>query len=427
MSLKLAINGGERVVPEGIVKAWPPVDELDEKYVLASLRQDRHAFGPNCEALQEEWKRWNDNKYCLATNSGTAALHMGASASGCGPGDEIIVTAFSWSSSATSIMHHNCIPVFVDIDFDTMNMDPAKIEKEISEKTRAIMVVHILGLPANMGEIKRIAKKYNLKIIEDACQAHGAKFKGVKTGKLGDCAGFSLNQNKNLCGGEGGFFVTDDDEIIRKATMLWSFGEIATPSEKRDFHSYGMGWMYRASDLASAFARAQLTKLDDYLGIMRKNAEILKSKLQGIKGLILPVEPEGYTHNWYNFACRIEPEKLGYKGPANKLRDSIIKALNAEGAPASIWQRLTLPAMTVFQTKNGYGKGCPWKCPHSRKINYDIDKFPVAQRHMNTYFIAGGLKPPNTEEVVRYIGDAIRKVFDNIDALDVDKICPAVK
>ncbi len=159
MGEKLAINGGEKLIPDGFIKSWPPVDETDEEFVLASLRQTNHAFGPNCREFEKEFAQWNGNKFAITTNSGTAALHMAVAACDCSAGDEIIVPAYSWSSSATCVLHHNCIPVFVDIDFGTMNIDTKKIEEKITEKTKAIIVVHLHGLPVNMDEVLAIAKK----------------------------------------------------------------------------------------------------------------------------------------------------------------------------------------------------------------------------------------------------------------------------
>ena len=244
MASKLAIFGGEPVIPSNTFYPWPPITEVDEQYVLASLRGANHAFGPNCVAFEQEFAAWNGNTFAITTNSGTAALHMCVAACNCSEGDEVIVTAYSWSSSATCILHHNCIPVFVDIDWETMNIDIDKIEAAISPKTKAIIVVHLHGLAVNMAKVLDLAHKHGLKVIEDACQAHGAKFNGKKVGTLGDCAAFSFNQNKNLCSGEGGMFVTDDEGIAAKARMLWSFGETRSPVEVRDYHAYALGWMY---------------------------------------------------------------------------------------------------------------------------------------------------------------------------------------
>ncbi|MFO7900654.1 MAG: aminotransferase class I/II-fold pyridoxal phosphate-dependent enzyme, partial [Planctomycetota bacterium] len=208
MSDELAIHGGPKAVPDGTIQPWPPIGEIDREMVLASLNSDSHAFGPNCRAFQDEFAAWNRNRFAITTNSGTAALHMCVAACGCGAGDEVIVTAYSWSSSATCILHHNAIPVFVDIDWETMNIDVSKIEAAVTERTKAIIAVHIHGLAVDMDAVNAVAKRHDLKVIEDACQAHGATFGGKKTGTLGDCAAFSFNQNKCLCGGEGGMFVT---------------------------------------------------------------------------------------------------------------------------------------------------------------------------------------------------------------------------
>jgi len=415
MSNKIAIWGGERIVPEGMIKDWPPIDDIDEKIVLASLKGNNHSFGPNCTAFEKEFAEWNGNKYAITTNSGTAALHMCIVGCGCGVGDEIIVPAYSWSSSATCILHHNCIPVFVDIDYETMNIDVDKIEEKITEKTKAIIVVHLHGLAVNMDKINSIAKRYNLKVIEDACQAHGAKYKSKKVGTFGDCAAFSFNQNKCLCSGEGGMFVTDNEEIYNKAKMLWSFGETRRPSENRDYHSYSLGWMYRNNDLTAAFGRAQLSKLDKYLKIQDKNAAVLMEKVKDIPGLKPPVVPEGYKHNWYNFTFHIDPASYGYFGPDKIFRDAVMKAIRAEGVPVGIWQSFILPTMTVFQAKNGYGKGCPWNCPYSKDVSYAPEDYPVAQKHCDTHFgMTTPLRAPNDEKVAELVGVAIKKVFDDI-------------
>jgi len=417
---KLAINGGPRAVPEGMIKPWPPITEVDRKYVLDSLNQPNHAWGPNCSAFEQEFAQWNGNKFAITTNSGTAALHMGVAACGCGAGDEVIVPAYSWSSSATCVLHHNAIPVFVDIDFATINIDVNKIEKAVTKRTKAIIVVHLHGLSVNMDKVMAIARKHGLKVIEDCCQAHGAEFKGRKVGTFGDCAAFSFNQNKCLCSGEGGMFVTDNEEIAARARMVWSFGETRTPSEKRDYHAYALGWMYRNNDLTAAFGRAQLTRLDEYIRIQRRHAAILLKELADVEGLILPVEPPGHKANHYNFTCRIDCRALGWKGHPSRFRDAVMKALNAEGVPAHVWQHFILPAMTVFQAKNAFGKGSPW-C-FGGKVDYDPKKFPEAQRHTDSHFgMTNPLRAPNGPEAARAVAKAIRKVFANIRELDVDK------
>lgn len=416
---KLAIHGGERAVPEGFIKKWPPVDDSDKKMVLASLEGGEHTYGPNCRAFQSEFAAWNGNKYAINTNSGTGALHMCVAACGVGAGDEVIVPAYSWSSSATCVLHHNAIPVFVDIDFDSMNIDPDKIEAAITPKTKAILVVHLHGVSADMGRILEIAKKRNLKVIEDACQAHGALYDGKKVGTFGDCAAFSFNQNKSLCTGEGGMFVSDNEEIFNKAKQLWSFGETRTPLEDRDYHAYALGWMYRGSDLVGAFGRSQLKKLDWTLETQIKNGGRLAECLEGVPGLILPEVPDKCGHTWYNYTVRFGMEKLGHAHDAENFRDKILKALKAEGAGVSVWQRFLLPEMTVFRAKNAYGKGCPWECRNAANVEYNPWDYPVAKKHSVSHIgMTMPLRAPNGPEAAEATAGAFRKVMENIEEVE---------
>jgi len=415
----LAVKGGPRAVPEGTIGKWPPVDDTDRRMVLDSLNGANHAFGPNCEALQEEFAVWNGNAHAVTTNSGTAALHMGLAACGCGAGDEVIVTAYSWSSSATCIMQHNCVPVFVDIDFDTMNIDVGKIEAAVTPRTRAIIAVHLHGLPVRMDGVLEVARRHGLKVIEDCCQAHGASCLGRKVGTWGHCAAFSFNQNKCLCSGEGGMFVTDDEEMLAKAKSLWSFGETRAPSEDRDYHVYAMGWMYRNNDLTAAFGRSQLAKLDRFLAIGRSNAEHLAERLAGVPGLMLPAETEGCRHNWYNYTVRFDMKTLGHENDPREFRDRLVTAMKAEGVETGVWQSFVLPAMTVFQAKNAYGRGCPWSCPHAAPVDYSLEQYPAARLHCDTHTgMTMPLRAPNGAEAVELTAAGIRKVMENLDQVE---------
>ena len=171
----------------------------------------------------------------------------------CGTGDEVVSCIYIIRHQATCVMQHNCIPVFVDIDFDTMNIDPDKIEEAITPRTKAIIVVHLHGLPAQMEKIRAIARKHNLKVIEDACQAHGAKFDGKKVGTIGHCSFQLQPKQMSFCREKEGMFITDSGGDAGKARALWSFGETITDMQNRDYHVYSMGWMYRNSILNAAF------------------------------------------------------------------------------------------------------------------------------------------------------------------------------
>ncbi len=419
MSDTLAIAGGTPAIAPGTIRPWPPIDDLDRRMVMASLESGKHTFGPNCVAFQQEFAAWNGNRYAITTNSGTAALHMGLVAAECGCGDEVIVPAYTWSSSATCVMQHNALPVFVDIDFDTMNIDVDRIEAAITPKTKAIIVVHLHGLAVDMDPVMALAEKHGLRVIEDCCQAHGAKYQGRKVGTLGHCAAFSFNQNKCLCAGEGGMFLTDDAAMFKRAQALWSFGEEVAPTGRRDYHVYAMGWMYRNSDLVAAFGRAQLTRLDHYLQVQRENAAALTEALAGTPHLFLPAEPAGYEHNWYNYTVRFDMTALGHAADARVFRNKLVKALQAEGVETGTWQAFILPEMTVFQAKDAYGHGCPWHCPHAEPVDYSPDRFPMAAKHLTWHTgMTTPLRAPNGPEVARQVAAAFGKVMTNLDQVE---------
>jgi dTDP-4-amino-4,6-dideoxygalactose transaminase len=426
MSEKLAIYGGTPAVDVSKVVPWPPVNEIDDKLVMQALHARVQSRGEQNLAFEKEFSAWNGNKFALFTNSGTAALHMCIVGCGIGAGDHVLVTAYSWSSSATCILHHDAIPIFVDIDPETFLIDPDKIEAAITPRTKAIIVVQLHGLCADMDKINAIARKHHLKVIEDACQAHGAMYKGRKAGTLGDCAAFSFNQNKCLSCGEGGMFVTNDQKIYDNAAKLWSFGETARPEQSRDYHAYALGWMYRNNELTAAYGRAQLSKYDYYFNTLRANGEYLLKNLAGTPNLLLPYEPEWAVHNWYNFNLRIDFDKLGVSDPKQQVRfrDAVAVCLKNEGIVASVWQRFILPEMTVFRAKNAYGQGYPWSIPGADEgVDYSLEKFPNALAYSRKHIsIVQTLRAPNGLDIAEQVRQGIEKVFTSFDQIDVDRI-----
>ena len=417
----LAIHGGQKWVPDGALRPWPPITAEDERLVLESLRSDSHAWGPHCNALQKEFAAWNGNRFCWTTNSGTSALHMAVAATGAAAGDEIITPAYSWTSSVSCILHHGCVPVFADIDFPTANLDPARIEAALSPRTRAILVVHLHGLPCRMDPILEIARHHNLAVIEDCCQAHGALYRGRKVGTLGHCAAFSLNQNKMLTGGEGGLFVTDDEEMSKRAQALVLFGDFREPVEQPGYHAYGLAYMYRNSELGAAFARAQLKRLDEYIADARTLCGAVTEELRGTPGLILPVEDDECRSNWYNYLIRVDAEACGYRGAPEELREAVVRACQAEGAPVGVWQRRILPEMGCIRARDAFGSGYPWSAGRPG-VDYHPSQFPESLRHVNTYFVLGCLRTPNTVETARLVAQAIRKVMEYLGELDIDAV-----
>jgi dTDP-4-amino-4,6-dideoxygalactose transaminase len=420
---KLAINGGKRSVPEGLQKPWPPITQADIDAVVAVLKRGI-LWGPLEEevvGLQEDFARYIGAKHALVVNSGTAALHACVAAVGVQAGDEVITPAYSFWATSQAVLAHHGIPVFVDIDPDTMNMDPAKIEEKITDRTRALMPVHVHGLCADMDPINEIARKHGLMVIEDAAQAAGGKYKGRSAGLLGHIAGFSLNGSKNLPAGEGGIVTTNDDQLIERARQMAMFGEKAVPRGMiRLYDAQMMGFNYRNNEMADAFCRSMLKRYDELQFLRRRNVEYLNAELGKIKGVRPPEEPEGYVHVWHLYKVRVYPERLGIKDiHVKRFRWAVQKALFEEGVHTFEWHNMPVPAQKIFRTKDAYGKGAPWTCGHASKhgrdIVYDPFDYPVTIDMFDRSFCIEPIYPPNDLKLMRHILEAFHKVFDNVD------------
>jgi perosamine synthetase len=422
---KLALDGGPPLVDVEDHALWPDITDEDRAEVLAVL--DRGVLcGTNAPAvagLERDWAEYLGVNYCIATNSGTAALHTGLASLGIAPGDEVIVPAYTYISTAAAVAHHGAVPVFCDIDERTFNMDPARIEERLTDRTAAIMPVHLHGLPADMDAIQAIADQHGLAVIEDAAQAHGATYKGKKAGALANCAGFSLNQTKNLAAGEGGLFVTDDPEVHAVARRFSNRGEDVPdlgPGEFRvnSYVSHGLGWNYRCQELPAAVARSQLRRLDDYTQNAQRNAAILNDGLSALSGTVPPYVPADCTSVYYKYRVRIDRVALGVNLPANELRDRLIRALRAEGVEALLWQIEPLPAYPAFRHEV-YG---PWFPALDREplLDWDPAEYPVASRVLDSSFILGSEDHPiiiQSSSLMEAYMDAFAKVLSNLDTV----------
>ena len=416
---KLVINGGPKAVPDGFIKPWPWIAEEDKKAVLDVLSRDlSHDDSYPIPELQEEWANYVGVKHSLATNSGTSALHMAVAAAGVGSGDEVIVPAYTFLASASCVLHHNGVPVFVDVNPDTYNIDPSKIKERISEKTKAIVAVHIHGLPADMDEVNAIAEEYGLVVIEDACQAHGAEYKGKKVGSIGDMAAFSLNRSKNLQALEGGLFATDSDEYLERAEMIRQFGEIILPGKVREYNAYEMGWMYRTNEITAALARSQLRRLDEFNAVRIRNCEYLSRRLAKTEGVEPPYVPGDRKHVYWFYPIKFKPADLDVEVHPRKFRMAMEKALSAEGIPIGQWQRMPVPAQTLFKLREGYGRGCPWSCQYARKgIEYKAEDYPQTLSMLDETTFVRGFTPPNGLELMDCFIQAFEKVISNLESV----------
>jgi len=419
MPEKLAISGGTPILKREDYRNWPVISEDDRRLVAEVLDSGIVAggTGPQVVALQKEFAQFIGAKHCLATGSGTAALHMALAAVDVGPGDEVLVPAYTFLATASCVLHQMAIPIFVDIDPRTYTMDPAKIEAAITERTRAIMPVHIQGCPADMDPIMEIAAKHGLHVIEDACQSHGAMYKGRMCGTIGVAGAFSLNNLKNLCGGEGGLFITDDDDVLKKGDLVRYFGdECDEKTLRQKYNSSILGYMYRNQELPAALARGQLMHLDEHNATRIRNSEYLSGELGKIPGVIPPVCPPECKHVYWFYPVRFDPQAAGVDADPRRFRIAVEKALFKEGVLVGQWQVMPTLAQDVFQSMIGVGKGYPWAINEAKGVTYKYDPadYPVAQAYCDTYTNVHSIHPPNGLELNEKVVAGFRKVFDNL-------------
>lgn len=420
MAGKLAIGGGKPLLTREEYLNWPVLTDDDRRFVNEVLDSGVVAGGTAHQvvSLEKEWAAFVGAKHCLSTGSGTAALHMALAAVDVGPGDEVLVPAYTFLATASCVLHQMAIPVFVDIEPRSYTIDPDKLEAAITERTKAILPVHIQGCPADMDPILEVAKKHNLHVIEDACQAHGAVYKGRMCGTLGIAGAFSLNNLKNLCGGEGGLFVTDDDDVVKKGDLVRYFGdECDEKTLRQKYNSSILGYMYRNQELPAALARGQLKHLDALNSRRIENSEYLSRELAKIPGVIPAYCPPDCKHVYWFYAVRFDPQAAGVDADPRRFRIAVEKALSKEGVLVGQWQTMPVLAQDVFQSKIGIGKGYPWVINEAvgAKYNYDVNDYPVAKMLCDTYTNIHSIHPPNGIELNQKIIAGFHKVFDNLD------------
>lgn len=429
---KLAIFGGYKAIPEAVLNRkvfWPYLTPEDKSAINAVLNRgilfghteaDGRVVAPETEALQKEFAKYVGAKYCLAVNSGTAALHIALAGCEVECGDEVITSAFSYVATPMAILHAHAIPIFVDIDINTQNIDVDKIEAKITPRTRAIMPVHMNGVPVDMDKVLMIAEKHNLLVIEDAAQAWGAIYQGKKIGSLGHAAGFSLNGTKNFSVGEGGLFVTNDEEIYLRAKAVAMMGSGPGESFGKDYSDkrfqHLITYNYKVQELTSALARSRLRYLNGINEHGFYNAMLLNKILADIPSVAVQKIPEACAATFYKYRIRINLPNAD-----KNLRDRVSLALRAEDVDVTMWQQEPLPSLPVFKRLSGYGYGCPWD--HSDRSdfrkNYEED-YPATKTLLDTSLVICSESYPifcQPPEVIEYYGLGIKKVFENIDEI----------
>ncbi len=327
---KPAVLGGApiRTRPWPKWPEWNP--DTDEPRVVEVLRSGVWSRKDVVDEFERKWAEAIGAKRCLATSNGTHALITALRVLDIGPGDEVLTTPYTFIATIDAILLNNAMPVFVDIDPETFQMDPDKLEAKITPRTKAILPVHILGLSCDMDRIMAIARKYNLKVVEDACQAHFAEYRGKKAGTFGEFGAFSFQNSKNLPIGEGGALVSDDDSLMDRAFSFHNFGR---PYGKMVGDVSGdyviVGTKCRTTEYQAAIGLAQLARLGRETRLRHENAEYLKSKIRDIPGIRTYRLYEGVTLGAFHlFPFRIKSEEFG-----GLSRDRFLQALQAEGVP----------------------------------------------------------------------------------------------
>jgi dTDP-4-amino-4,6-dideoxygalactose transaminase len=336
---------------------------------------------------------------------------MAIASLGIGPGDEVILPAFTYWSSAAIVLHQNAIPVFVDIDKDTFSLDPDLLEAAITPRTKAILPVHIHGMPADLERIIPIAKKHGIPVVGDCCQAHGASINGKYVGSMETTAGFSCNRSKNLSGGEGGLFVTNSEDAYQFASWMRDFREVPIDAESTPHKLAALGWNYRPHEFVTALIRSQFKRLPEYNARRYEMAHYMTDKLANIPDLKGPYEPADRKPVYFSYIVDFRPQDLGLDIPAPKFKAAMIKILRAEGIGFSQWQTRPVPSMEIFQHHDAYGKGCPWNCPHYKGFaNYNPSQYPVAQEFIANHSYLSSLYPPNDLGLVDLYVQGFEKV-----------------
>lgn len=324
------------------------------------------AIGPEIVEFEEKLSEYLGIKYCLTFNSGTSALHAVLLAYGIGPGDEVIVPSFTFIATANAPLFVGAKPVFADIEERTYGLDPKDVERKITPKTRVILPIHYGGCPCLIRELKDIARKYNLVLIEDAAEALGAGINGNKVGSIGDAAILSFCQNKVITTGEGGAVVTDSKEIYEKLKLIRSHGRLETAdyfasSEYMDYVT--LGYNFRMSSITAALGIAQLRKINKVIETRRKIARLMSQKLSREEKIMVTSPPPGFYHVYQMYTIRVK----------NNARDSLMKYLAEKGIMTKVYfhpVHLTGFYKAMFGFKGG-------ELPVTEEVSSEVLSLPI--------------------------------------------------
>lgn len=431
---KLAINGGPKV-REHKFPAHRTIGHEEQEAVERVLKSgclsrflgcwhEDFLGGPEVRAFETEWAAFFEVKHAIAVNSATSGLYCAAGAAGIGPGDEVIVSPYTMSASAVAPLVYNAIPVFADIERDYFCLDPDSVEACITDRTKAIIVVDIFGMPYDVDRINAIARKHNLLVIEDCAQAPGASYRGKPAGTLADIGVFSLNYHKHIHTGEGGVVVTDNDELADKIRLIRNHAESVVEGMGVSSLVNMLGFNYRMTEVEAAIGREQLKKLSGLLAKRRRNVEYISDRLKNIPCLEPAKVRPGCEHSYYMHAVTFDAHIAGMH------RNKFVDAVRAELAPMELRETEGVKVsggyvkpiylQPMFQNRIAYDAlGCPWSCErYTGSVSYDKGICPVTEDlYENTLITHELMRPQMKENDLEDAVAAFAKVWENKEEL----------
>jgi perosamine synthetase len=371
MANKLAIDGGSKVRNEPF-PPWPVLGEEDIAVVSEAIRSGRltQLTSGDVAAFEEAYAGWHGVRHCVATSSGTAAIHTALAALDIGPGDEVIVPAHTFIASATPVLHQRAAPVFADVDEQTYCLSPESVAERITAKTKAIMAVHLNGHPADMDALLALAEPRGIALIEDAAQAHGALYKGRNVGTIGRAGCFSFWEDKIMTtGGEGGAVITAEDALAERMRRVRHHGEGPVESAQtggrppeRTYYHLELGYNFRMTSMQAATGLVQLRRLNEYLEARRRNATYLSERLDDIGAVEPPYVAPYAVHSYYKYICHLRPDTLSVG------IDEFVRAVAAEGVPISRRYPTPLPKQPVFRPDGRASADGDLPCPVAERL-----------------------------------------------------------
>jgi dTDP-4-amino-4,6-dideoxygalactose transaminase len=370
--------------------------------------------GPRVQRLEKEWSAYFRVKHAVSVNSATSGLNAAVGAAGVGPGDEVIVSPYTMSASATAALVYGGIPVFADISPDTFCLDPASVRQCVTPRTRAIIAVDLFGHPAEMNEIMAVAREHDLVVIEDAAQAPGARYHGRHAGTLAHIGVFSLNYHKTIHCGEGGVVVTDSDALAERVRLIRNHAEAVVDAKGTQDLVNMIGFNYRMTEIEAAIASEQLKKLESLLAPRIAAAEFLTRRLGRLPGLTPPVTRAGARHGFYVYALRHDASQTGVS------REQLAAALAAEGLPISQGYVRPIYLQPAYQQRMGFGRdGFPFNLADPKTLlRYKHGACPVTERmHERELLLTNICHAGVTEQDLEDFCAGFEKVFAGLREL----------